>query len=414
MLNQNEIESIRSLRSERRRKNVKNSSNKFSMDDFYEGDDIPQQLLSDNEQMLDVCDDKTDHKAAMSILDFYDDARELLNYRNTLISMEDYKSLQYSGLLTNGVIDFYLQYVYHELLSEEMQAKIHICSVDFYSSYAIDPNFSGWKSDGSKAVDKRYNFVKDIPSNQFLNFFEKDFIVFPCNVREHWLLAIVCYPKLNGVLRIEDGVRVSLEEAKRNIKDPSAGKPVKQSCILIFDSVKKSARSTVVIQHLRNFFVSEYKAKYGRLFEFSAVNLFGASLKVPYQDNATDCGLFLLEFFEHFFIKSPIEDYRLPLQLDNWFDSDIILDKREQIATVIKSLMVTLHPGQDILSELPPLKFHADTMDIETINLEEDKNLVSNNNEETFNNNNDFNVIDKHKSEESDTLLTVEDANAQE
>lgn len=73
-------------------------------------------------------------------------------------------------------------------------------------------------------------------------------------------------------------------------------------CILIFDSLAGASRSRVVAT-LRDYLTCEYKAK---VFEnsthvFNKINIPGNSVKVPQQNNFTDCGLYLLQYVEHFF-----------------------------------------------------------------------------------------------------------------
>ena len=48
----------------------------------------------------------------------------------------------------------------------------------------------------------------------------------------------------------------------------------------------------------------------------------------------------MLEYIEHFFFKSPINDYRSPIDLSNWFDETLVKFKRGEIATIIKELIL--------------------------------------------------------------------------
>lgn len=80
----------------------------------------------------------------------------------------------------------------------------------------------------------------------------------------------------------------------------------------------------------------------------------GCLVKVPQQQNFTDCGLFLLQYVEHFF-SDPIKDYRLPIKsLLNWFNQDIVTRKREDISILIKKLMN--REGSDN-TDLPLIEF---------------------------------------------------------
>jgi hypothetical protein len=110
-------------------------------------------------------------------------------------------------------------------------------------------------------------------------------------------------------------------------------------CILIFDSLLGAPRSRVVAT-LRDYLTCEYKAKYPNETPrvFTKPNLQGNQVKVPQQNNFTDCGLFLLQYVEQFF-KDPIKDFRIPVKnLQTWFHNDVVTRKREEIAQLIKSL----------------------------------------------------------------------------
>ena len=67
--------------------------------------------------------------------------------------------------------------------------------------------------------------------------------------------------------------------------------------------------------------------------------MLGCLVKVPQQQNFTDCGLFLLQYVEQFF-KDPLKDFRIPIKtLSKWFHQDLVTRKREDVANLIKTLM---------------------------------------------------------------------------
>lgn len=122
-------------------------------------------------------------------------------------------------------------------------------------------------------------------------------------------------------------------------------------------------------------------------------------LQCPLQSNATDCGLFVIEFLEQFLIKAPIKDFRSPIDLSDWFDPKIILKKRESIANILKDLILK---DKKLLPELPPISFSDDSEDVEIIdNSQPIENESDNNNEAEFNNNNDFNAVNNNKPSEA-------------
>ncbi|CAD7003398.1 unnamed protein product [Ceratitis capitata] len=131
---------------------------------------------------------------------------------------------------------------------------------------------------------------------------------------------------------------------------------IKQPLILIFDSLAGASRSRVVAT-LRDYLTCEYRAKMPDVTPhvFNKDNMPGHCVKVPQQNNFTDCGLYLLQYVEHFF-KDPIRDYRLPIkQLSNWFDTITVTRKREDISQLLQQLMNDRNgPNhQVILPEIP-------------------------------------------------------------
>lgn len=126
---------------------------------------------------------------------------------------------------------------------------------------------------------------------------------------------------------------------------------------------------------------------------------------------------------ERFFVTSPINDYRFPIDLSDWFSSqEVRSSKRRELAAVIKTMM-ELSNNQ---IELPKIRFYGDrkrksSKSVQLVNLDsslEDNNNGNidktfhvpenghsavfengnngNNNDETFNNNNDFNCLDSN------------------
>ncbi|KAH8305212.1 hypothetical protein KR018_003245 [Drosophila ironensis] len=130
---------------------------------------------------------------------------------------------------------------------------------------------------------------------------------------------------------------------------------VKQPLILIFDSLAGASRSRVVAT-LRDYLTCEYRVKKpdAQAHVFNKDNMPGHCVKVPQQNNFTDCGLYLLQYVEHFF-SDPIRDYRLPIkQLTNWFDLLTVTKKREDIGGLIQQLMDE-GDGQKLI--LPVIEF---------------------------------------------------------
>uniref|UniRef100_S4PY82 Sentrin/sumo-specific protease senp7 n=5 Tax=Pararge aegeria TaxID=116150 RepID=S4PY82_9NEOP len=143
-------------------------------------------------------------------------------------------------------------------------------------------------------------------------------------------------------------------EKKPEVAVVRKNEPIKQPCILIFDSLAGASRSRVVAT-LRDYLTCEYQTKISKSKIFNKDNIKGCCPKVPQQNNFTDCGLYLLQYVEQFF-KDPVMDYSLPIkQLSNWFDEIVVTRKREEISNLLKTLMHKFNPDSHLA--LPDITF---------------------------------------------------------
>lgn len=129
-------------------------------------------------------------------------------------------------------------------------------------------------------------------------------------------------------------------------------------------------------------------------------------MKCPQQSNATDCGLFLLEFMEYFFIHRPLTDFQFPLDLSDWFNPEEVLGKRHKISEVMKEKIdaqnvepielpnIILFKENDPDLQTPAVdcdsQINNNNGNFEEVNSNNNNDENGNNNEEEFNNNNDF------------------------
>ena len=142
------------------------------------------------------------------------------------------------------------------------------------------------------------------------------------------------------------------EESEYEEEDISEDIPVKQPCILVFDSLGgRKDRQARLCAVLRDYLTMEYQEKYpGQKREFSTKTIPGCAPKVPQQPNLTDCGIYVCHNVETFF-KSPIQDYTLPItSLKNWFPGSETRAKRGDVATLIRRLAT--EQNQDKLERL--------------------------------------------------------------
>jgi len=179
-------------------------------------------------------------------------------------------------------------------------------------------------------------------------------------------MVVICFPYLTGPVNFHDGTSVRITEDKRtrpdhppsdsvnalcdeadgntenlwdfevpyssssrqysnyeidveNLKNENRT-PIKQPCILVFDSLNGGLARARIVATLREWLHEEYKIKHnGAERDFSPASVKGSIVKVPQQPNSVDCGLFVFHYFEKFF-ERPIVDYHCPiLHLENWF-----------------------------------------------------------------------------------------------
>jgi sentrin-specific protease 7 len=81
-------------------------------------------------------------------------------------------------------------------------------------------------------------------------------------------------------------------------------------------------------------------------------------VEVPKQTNFTDCGLFLLQYVELFFMD-PQKESKYPMRkLNSWFSSDVATKKRKEIATLLQRLIKENDDPLNV-TRLPTLNFEA-------------------------------------------------------
>lgn len=116
----------------------------------------------------------------------------------------------------------------------------------------------------------------------------------------------------------------------------------RQPCILIMDSLRGPARSTVV-KTLREYLEVEWEVRKGTQRSFGKDVMKGSSPRVPQQDNFSDCGVYVLQYVESFF-ENPIPSFHLPVNLSEWFPQQRMKTKREEI----KDLILKIQEQQEL------------------------------------------------------------------
>ncbi|XP_057789136.1 probable ubiquitin-like-specific protease 2B [Salvia miltiorrhiza] len=122
-----------------------------------------------------------------------------------------------------------------------------------------------------------------------VNLFQKDYVLIPLCMSEHWSLIIICYPGQVALL------------GEKNM-DGSTEVP----CILHFDSIKGRHADARIEETIRRYLFDHWKVKEGvneqenERIENNFLSLKFSSLELPMQENSYDCGVFLLHYVEQF------------------------------------------------------------------------------------------------------------------
>lgn len=175
---------------------------------------------------------------------------------------------------------------------------------------------------GSRGQEKIRKWTKGV------SIFNLDFIIVPIIEKNHWSLAIICFPW-------PEHVGIAAVDSAMNPPGFKNNGDTEKPCILIFDSL--ATDQTHIINMLRDYLNCEYEAKNAGepKHPFTEQNMPGYHVAVPQQTNSFDCSIYLLCYAEKFF-KDAIDP---PYDLSNWFDTIVATRKREEISNLIKVLM---------------------------------------------------------------------------
>uniref|UniRef100_A0A665VJQ3 Sentrin-specific protease 6 n=1 Tax=Echeneis naucrates TaxID=173247 RepID=A0A665VJQ3_ECHNA len=317
------------------------------------------------------------------------------------VTNEDLHCLNDGEFLNDVIIDFYLKYLVLEKLKKEDAQRIHVFSSFFYKRLNQRDRRNVPDTTNLPIQKRKHNRVKTW--TRHVDLFQKDFIFVPINESAHWYLAVICFPGLEGPVYEQNplyqgpipatadptseeqlakenlaftdgGHEASVDDDAFTFSDDQsscqdecsedgtlaedalssdmaalASKPnlCRQPCILIMDSLRGPARSTVV-KTLREYLEVEWEVRKGTQRSFGKDVMRGSSPRVPQQDNFSDCGVYILQYVESFF-ENPIPSFHLPVNLSEWFPQQRMKTKREEI----KELILKIQTQQELDREEP-------------------------------------------------------------
>lgn len=191
----------------------------------------------------------------------------VLTYNRIEITLEDMKCLRPREFLNDQIVNFYLEYLWRTYLSDEQRQCVYVCDTFFMA--AIET------SDGTRIQ----RWLKRI------NVMERDYLIIPVMMNEHWFIMILCHPK-------------SLLEEQRH--------PQHRPKIHIMDSMEHydEVKKREIIDALYKFVQAAAAAECNVKIENIRRRLPIIHADVFQQTNTYDCGICMLENAEHFIIEN--------------------------------------------------------------------------------------------------------------
>ncbi|UJR25208.1 hypothetical protein I4U23_006560 [Adineta vaga] len=312
------------------------------------------------------------------------------------LSSDDLHCLNEGEFLNDNIIDFYLQYIYHEKISEEDRQRTYLFNSFFYKRLTQKDNRD---NPNISAAERRYNRVKRWLRD--VDLFTKTYIIVPINQNAHWYIVII--QNLNNVPTEGDLIsddeddqyddRLKSKKRRRssriirstsnNVSNSSSPKTIddfidelddvdevtsdndvplildieslvgtktrsQSSAIIIFDSLRLASKTRVAAT-LREFIQLEYDHKKTltsgslarKLFNIDTILTIEAT--VPQQQNYSDCGLYVLQYIESFFTHLTYSTMNnQSTTFSNWCEKNLKgSTKRKEILNVINEHIIS-------------------------------------------------------------------------
>merc|ERR1712228_480959 len=255
-----------------------------------------------------------------------------------------------------SIIDFYLKYVFRELLNDEQRDNLHIFNQFFFTKLE-----SAINEKNERARFKLSKWTKNV------NIFEKKILIIPINRELHWSLAIITNPGHSEPLHIDNNtMQTNYDYCKDALfsiishsvcNEPKWVNTLQTNAkilaitnypkkILHFDSMRGCHPTNDIYAKLRMYLGDEWQRQYQNEDDddkmiFNVDSIPGVSLGVPQQTNSMDCGVYLLHFAQ-LFALSPFYNSGNSLSRNEWFLPSDIAKKRIDI----KALCIKLRRDQ--------------------------------------------------------------------
>ncbi|XP_012700325.1 probable ubiquitin-like-specific protease 2B [Setaria italica] len=219
----------------------------------------------------------------------------------------DINCLDPGAFLSSPVINYYIQNIKRNILcSDDCRDKFYIFNTYFYGKL-------------EEALYRRGDFSKLRRWWKGVNIFHRAYIILPIHGMAHWSLVIICMP------------------AKESISGP---------IILHLDSLGMH-HSTKILDTVGRYLEEEWRylkknpspdtSVLDATWEDLPSNIHKAKVQVPQQNNAYDCGIFMLYYIERFIREAP-ERFtidKLGMFSCSWFNPEDASDLRKRIRALL-------------------------------------------------------------------------------
>lgn len=250
-------------------------------------------------------------------------------------------------------------------IDREIRDRVHVFSSFFYrrlSSAPIPQEVDLTTKDSPK---KRTGFDLVRSWTRKIDIFSKDFIVVPICENLHWYVAIICYPQQMLQERPEVIDIVDAYDDKQTDDKP-------RTTILFLDSlgITTGLKMSYTLKRLSRYLVHEAADKRG--VKTSRDLVFGKAVRVPKQNNFSDCGCFLLQYVEQFFNGPPEQIYHDMLTTDdysNWFPPSAAACRRLSMRKRIDELAEDYQSRAALRASKERIVIEDRSSDVEEINI---------------------------------------------
>ncbi|CAB3375643.1 Hypothetical predicted protein [Cloeon dipterum] len=210
-------------------------------------------------------------------------------------SQMDIESLAPQAWLNDSIINFYLQYLVDHA-ADVTRKQVYLFSTYFY------PRLT---SDIKKSIENKCGCVRPWKSEDII--FNFKYAVIPINENDHWFLSIVILPSFK-TKATKASRRCRVYVLNSMLEDEDDEKE--------FDNVGRAVN--IYLAH-------EYKRVYSATFPNRLDDYKVIVPCAPQQGNGSDCGLFLLEYFEQFLKVLEKKSSLDKVDFEKWFPPKLVI-----------------------------------------------------------------------------------------